>query len=159
MKVRITERKAPWPQGAKVGDVVEIAAETLPGWALGKATPVADDVEAQHQYLSGGGDQHVQVDGSVTLTREQLQELSDRVSELQQLNTAQALTIEQLIEDVKTGNRDESALREQLASSQSLAASEKGRADDLQAQLDAAKKPAEESAVTTGTAAAKASKK
>ena len=44
MKVRITFMKAPWPQGAGVGDVVEVKGDVIPGWAAGKCVRVADDV-------------------------------------------------------------------------------------------------------------------
>ncbi len=43
MKVTITHMKAPWPAGAGVGDTVELEGDTLPGWALGKCVPAADD--------------------------------------------------------------------------------------------------------------------
>lgn len=41
MKLRIEVLKAPWPQGAKVGDVVE--KDGIPAWAAGKCVQVADD--------------------------------------------------------------------------------------------------------------------
>ena len=40
MKLTITHLKAPWPAGAVVGDVIELA--EVPAWALGKCEP-ADD--------------------------------------------------------------------------------------------------------------------
>ena len=40
MKLTITHLKAPWPTGAVVGDVIELA--EVPAWALGKCAP-ADD--------------------------------------------------------------------------------------------------------------------
>ena len=40
MKLTITHLKAPWPTGAVVGDVIELAA--VPAWAVGKCAP-ADD--------------------------------------------------------------------------------------------------------------------
>lgn len=43
MKVTITHLKAPWPEGAKVGDVVEFAGDKVPDWAAGKCKPAADD--------------------------------------------------------------------------------------------------------------------
>jgi len=43
MKARILALKAPWPQGAKVGDVVEFAGDHAPGWAIGKFERVGDD--------------------------------------------------------------------------------------------------------------------
>lgn len=44
MKVRIDVLKAPWPEGARVGDVVEVQSIT-PAFA-GKCSQVGDDVEA-----------------------------------------------------------------------------------------------------------------
>lgn len=43
MKLTITHLKAPWPTGAVVGSVIELAA--VPAWALGKCVP-ADDSAA-----------------------------------------------------------------------------------------------------------------
>lgn len=41
MKARITHLKAPWPLGARVGDVVEFA--DIPAWAAGKCEQVDDE--------------------------------------------------------------------------------------------------------------------
>lgn len=49
MKVTITHLKAPWPAGARIGDVVDVGA-SLPGCFAGKCKPVADDAEASHEY-------------------------------------------------------------------------------------------------------------
>lgn len=46
MKVTVTHLKAPWPAGVSVGHVVDLAAEAVPAWALGKCTPADDDAEA-----------------------------------------------------------------------------------------------------------------
>lgn len=43
MKVTVTHLKAPWPAGTLPGHVVELDADTVPGWALGKCVPAADD--------------------------------------------------------------------------------------------------------------------
>lgn len=54
-KVTITHMKAPWPEGAKVGDVVAFDGE-VPAWAVGKCTPASDDAEAVNvEAHSGGG--------------------------------------------------------------------------------------------------------
>ena len=37
MKLTITHLKAPWPTGAVVGDVIELA--SVPAWAVGKCAP------------------------------------------------------------------------------------------------------------------------
>ncbi|TPG26538.1 hypothetical protein [Variovorax guangxiensis] len=50
MKVTITTLKAPWPQGAKVGDVVSFRGEHAPAWAIGKFTPADEDAEVDHKY-------------------------------------------------------------------------------------------------------------
>ncbi len=44
MKLRITNLKAPWPSGAKVGDIVEVPA--VPAWAVGKCERAPDDTKA-----------------------------------------------------------------------------------------------------------------
>lgn len=50
MKVRITERKAPWPAGAKVGNVVSFGGDAMPAWAAGKCTVVPDDAAVDFHY-------------------------------------------------------------------------------------------------------------
>ncbi len=50
MKVRITERKAPWPAGAGVGDVVSFEGDAAPAWAAGKCTVVPEDANADFHY-------------------------------------------------------------------------------------------------------------
>jgi hypothetical protein len=47
MKLTITNLKAPWGHGARLGHVVEV--EKMPAWAVGKCKPAADDVEVTHQ--------------------------------------------------------------------------------------------------------------
>jgi hypothetical protein len=49
MKVTITALKAPWPEGSKVGSVVELEGDTVPAWAVGKCTRVPDGL------VAGGG--------------------------------------------------------------------------------------------------------
>ncbi len=41
MKLTITHLKAPWPAGAVVGGVIELA--SVPSWGVGKCVPAADD--------------------------------------------------------------------------------------------------------------------
>lgn len=43
MKLTLTTLKAPWPAGAKVGDVIELPA--VPVWAVGKCTKAPEDAE------------------------------------------------------------------------------------------------------------------
>lgn len=41
MLLTITHLKAPWPEGAKVGDVIDLP--SVPVWALGKCQPSSPD--------------------------------------------------------------------------------------------------------------------
>ena len=43
MKLTITHLKAPWPTGAVVGDVIELA--SVPTWAVGKCAPADDGAD------------------------------------------------------------------------------------------------------------------
>ncbi len=53
MKVTVTHLKAPWPEGAAVGQVVDLpGVEKMPGWAAGKCTPADDDAEAAHVWTA-----------------------------------------------------------------------------------------------------------
>lgn len=49
MKVRITNMKAPWPEGAKLGDIVAFDGPA-PAWAAGKHQPAPDSASADHVY-------------------------------------------------------------------------------------------------------------
>ena len=44
MLVVITHLKAPWPSGAKVGDVLDLPA--VPAWAVGKCEPAPEGAKA-----------------------------------------------------------------------------------------------------------------
>lgn len=46
MKFEITHLKAPWPDGAKVGDVFDAGDGPVPAWALGKVRQVHDEAKA-----------------------------------------------------------------------------------------------------------------
>ena len=50
MKVTIQTLKAPWPAGAKVGDVVAFQGDIAPAWAVGKFAPASDNAEADFHY-------------------------------------------------------------------------------------------------------------
>lgn len=47
MKVKVTHLKAPWPEGAKVGDTVDLPGDAIPAWALGKCLPVPTPAAAE----------------------------------------------------------------------------------------------------------------
>lgn len=48
VKVTVTHLKASWPEGTKVGDVVEIEGDAVPAWLVGKCVP-ADEPAAPAQ--------------------------------------------------------------------------------------------------------------
>lgn len=55
MKVTVTQLKAPWPAGTKVGDVVELeGCDAIPAWATNKCTAAADDAKAAHVWRKPG---------------------------------------------------------------------------------------------------------
>lgn len=43
MLVQITHLKAPWPEGAQVGDTLDF--DVIPAWAAGKCAPVEGELE------------------------------------------------------------------------------------------------------------------
>ena len=46
MRVEVTHLKAAWPEGTRVGDVVDLDGDKLPAWAVGKCKP-ADPAPAK----------------------------------------------------------------------------------------------------------------
>lgn len=50
MKVTITHLKAPWPEGAAVGSVVEVPGDSIPAAFAGKCVPAEEDAEASHVF-------------------------------------------------------------------------------------------------------------
>lgn len=46
MRIVITHLKAPWPEGAKAGDIIDIG-DVIPAWAVGKCNEVAESIERQ----------------------------------------------------------------------------------------------------------------
>lgn len=57
MKLRITHLKAPWPEGAKVGDVVELDVSAVPAWAVGKCELIHEDAEPALKADDGDPDE------------------------------------------------------------------------------------------------------
>lgn len=157
MKVRITNLKGPWPQGAKVGEVVAIPGDAIPGWAVGKCVQAEDDAAAQHEYEPRERVSEPRPVGPVSLTPAQQKELAERFdamererSDLLDQLTAQGQTIEQLTADLHASVQESATLREQLGAAQDAATADKARADDLQAKLTAAEKAAADAAAPKG---------
>jgi hypothetical protein len=78
MKVRITHLKAPWPQGARPGDVVELASKTLPGWAIGKCEKVGDEVAATVEFAERPSTPE---DAEISRIREQARQQLDEAAQ------------------------------------------------------------------------------
>ncbi len=157
MKVRITNLKGPWPTGAKVGEVVAVPGDTIPGWAVGKCVQVEDHAAAQHEYEPRERVSEPRPVGPVSLTPAQQKELAERFdalererSELIDQISAQGQTIGQLTADLDASVQEAGALREQLGAAQDAATADRARADELQAKLTAAEKAAADAAAPKG---------
>ena len=72
MKLTITHLKAPWPAGAVVGGVIELA--SVPAWAAGKCAQAADDA-----VVTVGVAQAAPADASIDDLRTQAAALGIRV--------------------------------------------------------------------------------
>lgn len=120
----IKHLKAPWPKGAKVGDIIEF--DALPGWAAGKCelggsqpTVFAD------QEVSGDGSgaalalvdpDAAKIAAAMADAAEQDRlELARIMAEQKATLEAQGKTIEGLIADVKAGLAESQKLEQQLA--------------------------------------------
>lgn len=151
MKVTITTLKAPWPEGAKVGDVVAFEG-SVPAWAAGKCKPATDDAEVDHVYeppvVGGTGTELPSIDAINTLVTDLKAQLAD--AELR--HNSQANTIRQLVEEVKAGAAEARDLGEKLATAD--AANAKLTAEKAAADADA--KDAREKLATAEAALAAA---
>ena len=136
MKVTIQTLKAPWPEGAKVGDVVAFEGDTAPAWAVGKFAPAADNAEADFYYKpklsieNGSGQALPSADTAEARTRareEAAEALARQVAARQAFSELEA-------------ERDQ-ALQQRDAAQADLAAALDREAALLQ-QLDAAQAPA-----------------
>ena len=118
----IKHLKAPWPKGAKVGDIIEF--DVLPGWAAGKCelggsqpTVFAD------QEVSGSGAALAPVDPESTKIAAAMADAAEQerlerariMAEQKATLEAQGKTIEGLIADVKAGLAESQKLEQQLA--------------------------------------------
>lgn len=147
----IKHLKAPWPKGAKVGDIIEF--DVLPGWAAGKCelggsqpTVFADQEvsgDGSDAALAPADPEAAKIAAALAAADEQARrELNARV-----LAAEQALAVAK--SDLEASLAREATLQGHLTDTQKLnevAASElekvRGQVDDLQAQLAAAKSEA-----------------
>lgn len=51
MFVQITHMKAPWPQGATVGSVVEVDGDSIPAFFVGKCVQAPEGSQAEHRFV------------------------------------------------------------------------------------------------------------
>ena len=120
----IKHLKAPWPKGAKVGDIIEF--DVLPGWAAGKCelggsqpTVFAD----QEISGDGAGVALVRVDPDAAKIAAAMADAAEQdrlerariMAEQKADLEAQGKTIEGLIADVKAGLAESQKLEQQLA--------------------------------------------
>lgn len=114
-KHTITHLKAPWPHGAKIGDVVEF--EVVPVWAAGKFAAAADDAEVTLSF-----DKKEEIIANVVPDQALLAQVAELQSKLESTQAALASSEGALA----AAQADGVALREQLESTQAaLAASSK----------------------------------
>jgi len=115
MKARITNLKAPWPHGAKLGDVFEF--EIVPVWAVGKFAVAEDDAEVTLSF-----EKKAEIIANVVPD----QALLAQIAELQSKLEASQAALAESEGALAAAQADGAALREQLESTQAaLAASSK----------------------------------
>lgn len=82
MRVQITHLKAPWPLGAVVGDVLELA--SIPAWAAGKCEQVDEGVavtiEAKSNEKPADTDEDAQASDSLSEAEAQAAQESARAA-------------------------------------------------------------------------------
>jgi len=131
MKARITHLKAPWPLGAKVGDVVGF--ESAPAWAVGKFEQVSDDEPVTLAFgepvlieLSGGDAS--EIEGLKAAIADLTAKLADEQKAKDEAG-ALALMAQEQSESIISG------LNEQIAAAKAEAEAAKATAADLTSQV------------------------
>lgn len=138
MKVTIQTLKAPWPEGAKVGDVVAFDGDTAPAWAVGKFTPAPDNAKADfhHEPKAGAADGSGQALSLAIAAEARARADMDAAEE--QARREHEANLQQAVEDMR-GERDQA--QQQLEVAQADLAAALGREAALQQQLGAAQAP------------------
>ena len=77
MKLTITHLKAPWPTGAVVGDVIELA--SVPTWAVGKCAPADDGATVTVGVVQAAPVAQAKQEPSIDDLREQAKALGIKV--------------------------------------------------------------------------------
>lgn len=144
MKARITHLKAPWPLGARVGDVVEFA--QVPAWAAGKVQEVGDDEAVTLEF---GEPVKVVLEGDsaeVQALKSEIANLSAKLEAAQQAsaqsNDALMSTLRETQEaaDVAIAGLNEQLLtaKAEVDAAQASAAESAAQVADLTTKLEAA---------------------
>lgn len=140
MLYEIKVLKAPWPQGAKVGDVVDMP--YLPVWAQGKCVTAADGAEESIEFeepvpadgvgrplLPGQGDADAQilvVNAELADLRAKLAAADDEVVRLLDLLQAASGAQEGAAQERDTAVAEATDLRAKLAAAEQAAAANTG---------------------------------
>ncbi|KQP02463.1 hypothetical protein [Pseudorhodoferax sp. Leaf265] len=152
MLYEIKALKAPWPAGAKVGDVVEMP--SVPTWAVGKCTPAPEGADATVEFVepvAGDGvnrpleSENDQAIRAVEHFRAQAQEAIRRAEE------AHALELAELQAELDAATAGAADLRAKLDASEARAASLQTKLDEAESdegKAAAALKEAEQQAAT-----------
>lgn len=135
MKVIIQTLKAPWPTGAKVGDVVSFEGETAPAWAVGKYTPASEGANADFHYdpkvITGDGSGQA----LAPVSADDAQARASLAAAEEQARQEREAAIRHAFEEL-TAQRDQAV--QQHESVQAALAAALEREVSLQQQLDAA---------------------
>lgn len=140
----IKHLKAPWPKGAKVGDIIEF--DVLPGWAAGKCEQGGSQPTVfADQEVSGDGSgaalapadpDAAKIAAAMADAAEQDRlERARIMAEQKATLEAQGKTIESLIADVKAGLAESQKLEQQLAAAKADLEASLAREAKLQEQL------------------------
>lgn len=134
MKVIIQTLKAPWPEGARVGDVVSFEAETAPAWAAGKYTLAPEEAEADFQYepklaqpLEATGSTPNPAEVKIAAARSDANEQARLELNARVLAAEQALAVVKA--DLEASLGRESTLQEQLTAAEQALAAAKAEAE------------------------------
>lgn len=128
----ITQLKAPWPTGAKVGDVIDFGGP-VPAWAAGKCESAAEDAKATVKF-EPAAKVNPTSDAEFAEFRAQAEKAFDA------LKAEHAETVKRLQADIDAGGQAlQAALADAKTNADALAASQ-AEVADLKVKLEAAAK-------------------
>lgn len=133
MKARITHLKAPWPYGAKVGDVVEF--ESAPAWSVGKFEKVGDDEAVTLEF---GEPVQVVLEGDSAEVQALKAEIADLTAKLHEAGALALMAQEQSDAIIAGLNEQLSAAKAEAEVAKASAAESAAQVAELTAKLEAA---------------------